>query len=102
MATASRPAAFPNARNRADSRDMLASLYSMRPEWDASAYHRLSDPQFQWGLRVLEKLAPTEDERILDVGCGSGRLTAELAARTGRVIAVDRSAAMLEQARAHL
>jgi trans-aconitate methyltransferase len=73
-------------------------------EWDAAAYHRISDPQFQWGLRVLDRLALRGDEVVMDAGCGSGRLTAELCARLprGRVIAVDRSSNMIEEARRHL
>lgn len=67
------------------------------PEWEAEAYHRLSDPQFSWGLRVLEDLELNGDEVVLDAGCGTGRLTAELLRRLpcGRVIAVDRSQNML-------
>jgi ubiquinone/menaquinone biosynthesis C-methylase UbiE len=73
-------------------------------EWDAATYHRVSDPQFGWGLRVLERLELRGDEVAIDAGCGSGRLTAELCARLprGRVIAVDRSQNMLEEARARL
>ncbi|EYF01769.1 class I SAM-dependent methyltransferase [Chondromyces apiculatus] len=70
-------------------------------EWDATAYHRISDPQFRWGLRVLDRLTLQGDEVVMDAGCGSGRLTAELCARLprGRVVAVDRSQNMLEEAR---
>lgn len=73
-------------------------------EWDAERYHRLSDPQVAWGQRVLDRLAPGAGETILDVGCGTGRLTAQLAAAagTGLVVGLDRSAAMLHQARAWL
>lgn len=76
-------------------------------EWDAAAYHRLSDPQLAWGRRVLERLRPRGDEDVLDAGCGTGRLTAELAAAVpdGTVLAVDASVAMVEEARrtlAHL
>ena len=51
---------------------------------------------------MLERLAPDPNERILDLGCGTGRLTAELFAvmREGLVVAVDRSQSMLEQAAA--
>jgi trans-aconitate 2-methyltransferase len=69
-------------------------------DWDAERYHRVSDPQLEWGRRVLRRLGPTPGERILDIGCGTGRLTAELAAAVGQgmVVAIDRSEAMLSQA----
>jgi trans-aconitate 2-methyltransferase len=71
-------------------------------DWDAERYHRLSDPQLGWGRRVLERLAAGPGERVLDLGCGTGRLTAELHAAIGGglVVGVDRSAAMLREAAA--
>lgn len=79
-------------------------MTSSPSEWNAQAYHRVSDPQFRWGLKVLERLPLTGDERVLDAGCGSGRLTAVLLERLprGRVLAVDNSENMLAQARATL
>jgi trans-aconitate 2-methyltransferase len=76
----------------------------MSHEWDAEAYHRLSDPQFRWGTKVLARVPLRGDERALDAGCGSGRLTGLLLERLprGHVVAVDRSTQMLEQAAAHL
>lgn len=73
-------------------------------EWDAAAYQRLSEPQFAWGLRVLARVPLRGDEAALDVGCGSGRLTAELAARLprGRVTALDQSANMVAEAEKNL
>ena len=73
-------------------------------EWNSSAYHRLSQPQFGWGRKLLERIAVRGDETVLDIGCGTGRLTAELLERLphGRVIAVDLSRNMLEKARDHL
>lgn len=70
-------------------------------DWDAERYHRLSDPQRSWGLAVLERLAPVSGERILDIGCGTGRLTSELLARapSACVTALDRSWTMLREAR---
>lgn len=53
-------------------------------EWDASAYHVLSAPQFAWALRVLERVRLTGGECVLDAGCGSGRVTAAIAARLSR------------------
>jgi trans-aconitate methyltransferase len=73
-------------------------------DWDAGTYHRVSDPQFRWGMRVLDRLDLRGDERVADVGCGTGRLTRELGARVPRgwVVAVDRSASMLAQAKSNL
>lgn len=69
-------------------------------DWDAGRYHRLSDPQRGWGRKVLDRLDPRPGERILDLGCGTGRLTTEIAARTARVVTgLDRSASMLTEAR---
>lgn len=71
-------------------------------EWDAQRYHRVSNPQLEWGRRVLRRLAPQAGERILDIGCGTGRLTAELVALLGEgtVVGIDRSEAMLREAAA--
>jgi trans-aconitate methyltransferase len=73
-------------------------------DWDAASYHRLSEPQFAWGLDVLARIELLGDERALDVGCGTGRLTLELIRRLprGSVVALDRSEAMVNQARARL
>ena len=69
-------------------------------DWNAERYHQLSSPQQAWGRRVLERLSLTGGERVLDVGCGTGRLTHELAGRVpdGQVVGADRSTAMLETA----
>ena len=76
----------------------------MSREWDSSVYHRLSGPQVSWGRRVLSRLNLRGDELVLDAGCGTGRLTADLLAALprGRVIAVDLSENMLAAAREHL
>lgn len=72
--------------------------------WDAKAYHQISNPQFEWGKRVLERLTLRGDETVIDAGCGTGRLTAVLLERLprGRVIAVDRDAGMIAEAKKHL
>jgi len=69
-------------------------------DWDAATYDRVSDPQLQWAREQLERLALRGDEVVLDAGCGSGRVTAELADRVpdGRVYAVDVAPSMAEHA----
>ncbi len=76
----------------------------MTTEWNATSYHKVSGPQTGWGQKVLSRLDVRGDERAIDAGCGSGRLTGELAARLprGRLIALDRSWNMLQTARANL
>jgi trans-aconitate 2-methyltransferase len=73
-------------------------------EWDAQTYDRVSDPQYEWGLEVLERLELAGDETVMDAGCGSGRVTAKLLDRLpdGRVLCVDASASMIEKARESL
>jgi trans-aconitate 2-methyltransferase len=73
-------------------------------DWDARTYERVSDPQFEWGQKVLARLPLRGDETVVDAGCGAGRLTELLAERLahGHVVALDASTGMLELARARL
>jgi trans-aconitate 2-methyltransferase len=73
-------------------------------EWNASAYDRVADPQTRWGAEVLARLRLDGSERVLDAGCGTGRVTELLLGRlpTGRVVALDASPAMLAEARGRL
>ena len=73
-------------------------------EWNAESYHRVSGPQTAWGRRVLSRLTVRGDERVIDAGCGTGRLTGDLMQMLpeGRLIAIDRSWNMLLTARANL
>jgi trans-aconitate 2-methyltransferase len=77
---------------------------SQTREWDATAYHHLSGPQVSWGKKVLSGLKLRGDEILMDAGCGTGRLTAELLEHLpeGRVVALDISRNMLATARDHL
>lgn len=77
---------------------------SISREWNSSVYHRVSGPQFSWGKKVLSRLRLRGDETVLDAGCGTGRLTAELveALPRGRVVGIDLSQNMLAGAREHL
>jgi len=73
-------------------------------EWNAGVYHRVSNPQLEWGLPVLERLPLGGGETVLDVGCGTGRLSAKLVERLprGRAICIDQSGNMLQTAKEYL
>jgi trans-aconitate 2-methyltransferase len=70
--------------------------------WDAEEYARNSAAQFAWAQELIGKLELRGDEHILDVGCGDGKVTAELARRVprGKVVGVDNSADMVGKAQA--
>jgi trans-aconitate 2-methyltransferase len=73
-------------------------------DWDARTYDRVADPMARWGMAVLGRLPLDGDETVLDAGCGSGRVTEQLAERLprGRAIALDGSPAMIAAARERL
>jgi trans-aconitate 2-methyltransferase len=84
--------------------DPAKPMNSSAREWDAETYDAVSDPQFSWGMEVLERLELGGEEAALDAGCGSGRVSAELLERLprGSLLAVDGSAAMVAKARERL
>jgi trans-aconitate 2-methyltransferase len=73
-------------------------------DWDATTYDRIGNPMARWGAAVVDRLALTGNERVLDAGCGSGRVTERLLARLphGSVVAVDASPSMVDEARTRL
>src|SRR5271154_187946 len=67
--------------------------------WDPERYARNARFVSDLGAPVFELLAPMRDERILDLGCGDGVLTAKLAAMGCRAIGVDASPEQVEAAK---
>ncbi len=76
----------------------------MLRDWDGQVYDRVADPATRWGAAILDRLPLHGDERVLDAGCGTGRVTELLARRLpdGHVLAIDGSPAMLATARRRL
>jgi trans-aconitate 2-methyltransferase len=68
--------------------------------WDATTYDRVAAPMTRWGADVLARLPLRGDERVLDAGCGTGRVTELLVERlpAGHVVALDASAEMVTEA----
>jgi trans-aconitate 2-methyltransferase len=68
--------------------------------WDGTSYDRISAIQQGWGEEVLGRLELDGEERVLDAGCGSGRVTEMVLERVprGYVVAVDSSPSMVAAA----
>ena len=67
--------------------------------WDPALYREKHAFVWEYGKELVTLLAPRSGERILDVGCGSGELTAQIAAAGAEVTGIDSSLAMLAEAR---
>jgi trans-aconitate 2-methyltransferase len=71
------------------------------PDWNAALYDQRFSCIAGYGRDLLPLLAPRAGERILDLGCGTGRLTDEIASSGAEVVGVDSSPSMIDEARAH-
>lgn len=68
--------------------------------WDPRRYASAADFVPILGLPVVDLLSPRPGERVLDLGCGDGRLSADIVARGAEVVGVDSSPEMVGAARA--
>lgn len=70
-------------------------------EFDGEKYKKASRHQKEWGNSLITELSLRGNEAILDLGCGDGGLTEELAQAVpeGNVLGIDASAGMIETAR---
>ena len=71
----------------------------MAQTWNAADYQANGSFVPAFGSSVLALLAPQPGERILDLGCGDGQLTAQIAAAGAIVTGVDASPSMVAAAR---
>jgi len=73
----------------------------MKSEFDGEKYKHASVQQKTWGKKLISELRLKGSERILDLGCGDGLLTAELAKLVpdGLAVGIDASESMVQTAR---
>ncbi len=71
----------------------------LKQNWDAELYEARHSFVWQFGESLVELLAPVPGERILDLGCGTGQLTAKIAEHGASVLGLDASPDMIGQAR---
>ena len=75
----------------------------MPHEFNGEEYKNASTHQKEWGNKIISELQLSGNERILDLGCGDGALTAQLASRVpeGSVVGIDASQSMIDSALQH-
>ena len=66
-------------------------------QWNAIDYAKSSSIQQQWARELISKLNLKGNEKLLDIGSGDGKVTAEIASylSNGSVIGIDNSEAMI-------
>ena len=66
--------------------------------WNAEDYARNSSAQESWAIELISKLSLKGHESLIDIGCGNGRITNEIASRlpAGYVVGIDLSESMIE------
>lgn len=77
----------------------MTSVSGGSGSWDADLYDTKLSFVSRYGLDLVALLGPKPGERILDLGCGTGDLSSEIAVAGAAVLGVDASAEMIEAAR---
>ena len=70
-------------------------------KWDPDLYQHKHDFVYGMAEDLVNLLKPEKEEDILDVGCGSGQLTAKISKQAGQVIGLDKSKEMIREASAN-
>lgn len=70
-------------------------------KWNAKDYENHSESQQIWARELISKLSLKGTEKILDIGCGDGKVTAEIArlVKNGHVVGIDNSSQMIKLAK---
>lgn len=79
----------------------MESMAIETTSWNSELYQSSHAFVWQFGRDLLNMLAPKAGERILDVGCGTGQLTADIANSGAEVVGLDLSAEMIAAASAN-
>ncbi len=68
-------------------------------QWNVELYEDKHSYVWEYGAKILEILSPRSQERILDLGCGTGQLTAKIAASGASVVGLDSAETAIAQAK---
>jgi SAM-dependent methyltransferase len=79
----------------------MSSLQSPLQTWNPQLYEQNHAFVWQLSADLIQWLNPQAGERILDLGCGTGQLTAQIAATGAATCGIDHSVEMINQARAN-
>ncbi|UZO79963.1 class I SAM-dependent methyltransferase [Aquimarina sp. ERC-38] len=71
----------------------------MATKWKPDLYNKKHSFVYQYGESLVNLLDPKQNERILDIGCGSGQLTYKISEFAKEVIGIDKSAEMIMDAK---
>jgi trans-aconitate methyltransferase len=69
--------------------------------WNAEDYAKNSSNQYRWAQELIPKLQLNGNEALLDIGCGDGKITVEIAKHlpNGKVVGIDSSEQMITLAK---
>ncbi len=70
----------------------------LRNDWDTALYEHKHDFVWKYGEELLKLLSPQSGDQILDLGCGTGQLTAKIADLGAIVAGIDADAKMINKA----
>ena len=81
-------------------RNVMLNNMNNKYNWDPKEYARSSSVQQKWAMELIQKLNLKGLEKILDIGCGDGKVTAELSSYlpNGHILGIDNSNEMIELA----
>ena len=71
----------------------------MTNRWNVGLYEQKHSYVWEYGTKLIEILAPQPNEHVLDLGCGTGQLTAQIAATDAKVVGLDAAQDAIAQCR---